>query len=82
MMQPRVVRMESPDAGVYLAQVSVVIAGRSRANAAKAQERWPQLKGCEVLEVDITDPQSLDTMLKGADLVVHTAGYVIVSVHS
>jgi saccharopine dehydrogenase-like NADP-dependent oxidoreductase len=56
-------------------EVEVVIAGRRPERAQSARESWPAELGSVPFEqCDINDPQSLDRVIYGADLVVHAAG--------
>ena len=54
---------------------SIVLAGRSQANASAAFQRHPNLTGVARFEpVNISDPISIAALIAGADLVVHSAG--------
>ena len=54
---------------------SIVLAGRSQANASAAFQRHPNLTGVARFEpVNVSDPISIAALIAGADLVVHSAG--------
>ena len=57
------------------AVVEVVIAGRRPEKVQSVRESWPdELSSVQYEQCDINDPESLDRVLGGADLVVHAAG--------
>ncbi|CAL8463528.1 g3062 [Coccomyxa elongata] len=54
--------------------LDIALASRSRGTYDAAVKKRPELAGTQFVAVDINDAASLEAALRGADLVVHTAG--------
>lgn len=54
--------------------IDVTVGGRSRERFEEARNRTPELGRCGFVEVALDDKESLCDAIRGADLVIHTAG--------
>ena len=56
------------------AQLQLSIAGRSESSYQVALQQWPQLAGASFQQCNIDNPASIRVAIRGADLVIHSAG--------